>query len=1010
MGEGHGGMSFELRTLGGLEISASGRPLTNLTSRKARALLVYVLVEGKPLARESLAALFWPESSQQGAAASLRVELSKLKACCGDLLDISRETVKVRELAAPTVDVSELQRASAAGRHQQVADLYRGPFLQGFGVSDSAEFEDWRGWQQERVQRLALESLRCLTEGAIERGAFDAALASAHQWLRVDPYVERAHRSTMLALARAGRRAEALAHYETCRTILRQELGVEPGELTCALAEAIRNSELGETLPARGPGIDLPQPPTALVGRSDELAELLKQLTDPHTRLVTLVGPGGVGKTRLALQAARPVMDGFPDGVYFVPAGTLENPAFLPGAIAAALGFTFDTLGVGIPVTHQLLDYLASRKLLLVLDGFEGLLAAVGLLSEMISHAPRVTLLVTSQERLRIQGEWALTLDGLPVPASLEEAGPGDALALFEARATQAREGRDLPIEERRAAIRICCLVQGLPLAIELAAAWTRALSCREIAAEIESDLDFLATDMRDAAPAHRSLRAVFNRCWNALAPSQQSALQALSVFRGGFERAAALAVCGSDLSMLAQLLDKSLLRRNALGRFDMHAVIQHYARELLAGDSQALHAQNLRHSRFFRSWLADMAVDIMGVSMMAHWQALRPEMDNLRAALEWAVLHEEAGTVRAALADYFTLFMAAAWTEGHEAFAQLAEMILRVKASNDEAIALQDPGYLSALTRQAFFSTNLGWLEESDAISRACLPGLGALDMAEERSICLHNLGVVVGLQGNFVQSIDYLEQAIALGDTGRNIAWPSYYIWLGHTWYLRGEFERSRQALEEAQRRYLERGSPWAAAFALSKLGLVLEGSMAFDQAMECQRQALEIFRGYGDRVGQAYSLSRMSVDAYGLGDYDHAVDLAEQGFAIFRELGHRWGILASRCRLGFAYLGKGDRARSRDELQQALQDGLAHKLVPLCLYALIGLASCFAQEGELERAGELLAFVRAHPETLTLYLDLARRWLAAVEPTATSATPDKLEELAASLSAGRVARKAV
>jgi tetratricopeptide (TPR) repeat protein len=231
-----------------------------------------------------------------------------------------------------------------------------------------------------------------------------------------------------------------------------------------------------------------------------------------------------------------------------------------------------------------------------------------------------------------------------------------------------------------------------------------------------------------------------------------------------------------------------------------------------------------------------------------------------------------------------------------------------------------------------------------------------------------------------------------------------------LGHTWYLRGEFDRSRQALEEGRRRYLERGSPWAAAFALSKLGLALEGSLAFDQAMECQRQALEIFRGYGDRVGQAYSLSRMSVDAYGLGQYDRSVELAEQGFEIFRAFGHRWGILASRCRLGFAYLGKGDVARSREELVQALQGALAHKLVPLCLYALLGLASCFAQEGELERAGELLGYVRSYPEEITLYLDLAKRWLAGVEPVLTPAAPDKLEELAASLFTARLARKTV
>ena len=956
-----------------------------------------------PQARASLAAFFWPETSQQAATTSLRVELSKLKAYCGDLVDIGRETVSVAKQARVAVDATELQRASAAGQYQLVVHLYRGPFLRGFDVAGSAEFDSWRGWQQERFQRLVLESLHSLTADALLRNRFDEALTSTRRWLEIFAYDERAHQYTMMSLARSGRRADALAEYESCRSLLHKEMGIKPTESTRALCEAIRKGELGEVVLVRTPSFDLPQPPTSFVGRGGELAELSRQLTDTETRLATLVGPGGVGKTRLALQAARGVLDLFPDGVFFVPIGSVETPHFLLSAMASAFGFAFDTLGSGVQSKDQLMDYLAPRKLLVVLDGFEGLLEAAGMLGELVTRAPHVRLLVTSRERLRVQGEWVMTLDGLPVPADLKAADPGDALALFEARATQVREGRGLTPDERQGAIRICSLVQGLPRAIELAAVWVRALSCSDIAHEIEHDLDFLVSDSRDATPAHRSLWAVFNHSWSALTAEQQTALQGLSVFQGGFERAAAQAVCSADAPMLLELIDKSLIRRNALNRFDMHPAIQRYALDSLHGDAQALYTLRQRHSRFYRSWMGSLTDDILGVAMQASRRALAPEMGNLRAAMEWSVLHEPSNSALPALADYFSLFIVKAWGEGRDAFAHLAEAILETNAAIDEAAAGRDPCYPSARARQAFFASNLGWIEESDAVSRACLDGLNTFGMGEELSICLHNLGVNAGFRGEFDQSVELLEKAIRLGSPSRTVAWPSYYIWLGHTWYQRGEYEKSRQALQEGQRLFIERGSPWGGAFALSKLGLVMEGTGLFEKAIDCQRQALEVFHGYSDRVGQAYCLSRMSVDAYALGDYEHAVECAQQGFEIFREAGHRLGLQVSRCRLGFAYLGQGRRTEAGSVLLLALKGAQEHDLVPTSLYALTGLAACLAQEGKRAQAGELLSLVQSHPQTLGLYLELARRWLADVEAAPRSGTSGDLDAVAESLLAG-------
>lgn len=302
----------------------------------------------------------------------------------------------------------------------------------------------------------------------------------------------------------------------------------------------------------------LPVPPSALIGRTAELTSLRRMLADPHSRLITLLAPGGMGKTRLALEAARSEQTNFAGQVYFVPLATLATPAALLPAIASALDIPFATAA---ELQSRLRDFLRPKRVLLVLDNFEPLIEAAPMLSELLQGAPALKIIVTSRERLRLQGEWTLELGGLDAPPPHETATPEtySALMLFEQRARQVRPDLVFTPAERAAAARICTDVSGMPLAIELAAAWTATLTCTEIAAEIAHSFDFLMASMRDIPERHRSLRAVFTHSWARLTTQEQDVLSQLTIFQGGFDRAAARTVVGASADILASLVAKSL-------------------------------------------------------------------------------------------------------------------------------------------------------------------------------------------------------------------------------------------------------------------------------------------------------------------------------------------------------------------------------------------------------------------------------------------------------------------
>jgi predicted ATPase/DNA-binding SARP family transcriptional activator len=605
---------LSISLLGPFRLHLDGEPITGLESDKVRALLAYLALESDRLCRRaSLASLLWPERPDRAARHDLSQAIYNLRNTLGvkdtdpPFLIATRQTLQFNPLSDHWLDVAafiELIQACRQHLHRrldlcepcierlhQAIDLYQGELLEGLALGDSLPFEEWLLFQRERFHRLVVSALRSLVRCYRRRREHKQALPHARRYVTLEPCQEEAHRQVMGTLAALGRRSQALVQYEMCCHVLETKLGVDPEAKTKILYRRIRDGKAslgsGTTSPHNLPAHLLP-----FAGRASELAWIKAHLRDPSCRLLTLVGPGGIGKTRLAVEASGDLLLGdvgltdqalpFPQGIYFVPLAPLQSHEAIVPALADALGFSFyrgkasgqASAALAPCPRQQVLDYVRDRRLLLILDGFEHLLEGATLVSELLHAAPGVKVLVTSRISLNLQGEWIYRVPALEVqhparnsPSEVDRVRQCDAVELFATSARCVRPEFEVAEQELQEVAQICRLAQGIPLAILIAAAWIETLSPGQIATQIaDHSVDFLHADWRDVPQRQHSMRAVLDRSWSLLAQRQQETLAKLSVFHGGFTDQAAHQVADASPKELAGLVRRSLLRQHTTG------------------------------------------------------------------------------------------------------------------------------------------------------------------------------------------------------------------------------------------------------------------------------------------------------------------------------------------------------------------------------------------------------------------------------------------------------------
>ncbi len=647
--------AIELYFLGSLHIQIDGQLVNGFRSQKAQALLAYLALVAQPVTRERLADLFWPNATGDAGRTELRRVVYNLNRRLPGVIHSSRQSLSFEGAAdggEVWLDTAAVERLCAAGnllQLEQAASLYRGELLEGFYLEECPDFESWLGRERSSWQEKHLHLLRQLTDLYESRGDYERAVQVARQRVELAPWREEAQRRLMLLLARSGRRSEALAQYESCCKVLEEELGVTAQGRTTALYERLRAS----TSLIRH---NLQLAPDPFIGREAQLAQLLSLLKEDGTRLITIVGPGGMGKTRLAVQAAHAVAGHFLDGVAHIRLETVSRPALLPEAIVEALEAAHFMAGAGTDrALAYLQDQLAQREILLLLDNLEHLLSAAPQLAALLEAAPGLKILTTSRERLNLSWERVLRLEGLATPeedrAGWERYG---AVRLFVAAARRANPEFFLTEANRRPVIRICRQVEGMPLALELAATWTRMQSCTAIAERLQTDLSLLARPQRDRGPRQSSVRATFDRSWALLSPGEQVIFSRLGVFRGSFSVAAAQAVAGAGWQQLATLVDKCLLRalvaaNDQPARFQLHELLRQYALQMLAEAEQVELARE-RHCCYYLEMVQAQTAQLQGGDQKAALERMAAEASNMEAAWEWAAQEGRQVLLEAAL------------------------------------------------------------------------------------------------------------------------------------------------------------------------------------------------------------------------------------------------------------------------------------------------------------------------------------------------------------------------
>jgi len=950
------GEELRLTLFGGLGATLGGTSL-DLPYRKALALLAYLATTRRPHPRETLSTLLWGESSDTRARSSLRTALRHLRGAADPFLIVERDFVAFNGRAPHWVDavqfvaqVSRVRRRTEqegaivrfpvlAERHadmlRQTVELYHGEFLEDFAVRRAPLFDEWVLRRQEQARDLAMWALHQLVHFHAARVEYQTGLEAVERLLAIAPWREEAHRDRMMLLALSGRRHGALAQYETCRNVLAEAFGMEPTLRTELLYQTIKR---GRPLPDWGtrahsrrlhlaPWHDkLVSQEDDLLGRSAESRRLAGLLTTSSGRLVSLVGPEGVGKSRLALAIADAVANRYAQGAWFISVEPREDEPEprqggeadhdseedselkLVSAIGQALGLTFST---DSPLSTQMRDYLRHRQLLLVLDEIDPSPAETEFLLSILRRTPGISMLLVGTEALGVEEEAILELEGLDVPESpaecseiLERLAARDGVQLFVRRAMRASPAFELSPDTARHVAHLCLLTAGLPLAIELAASWVGELPLSEMAADVENRLLKLREE-RSMSSASAPVEAVFSHVWDRLSADERRDLAQLASFRGAFSDDAALGVFRVSRRRLTSLCERALLIHTAFDRYQLHPLLRRLlVRKLgaLGSEGDAVEAAAARgHPK------DHLSAHYLGV-LESHCEALRT-----RAA-------------RAACSQ-----IRSDWPHIRDAWYRASRQLDRERLTTS----------LDGLSR---FLSLQGWLWEGeklfDAAAQAMLSAAERSGDNGDTALACRILSEKAGFlnaQLRWDEAARVAQTVIALVNRSRDghgaaESWPilearARLAW-GRALHTGTDLQAARRQIERALKLVAGPDHARIEAAGLQYLGLINVEREKFEEAWVDLEEALHLYDDINDLLGKSQVLGVLGLVALARRAYAEGEAHVTEALTIAELLGDRDGISLAHTYMGRIALARGDAAAAaihcRDGLRRARQVG--------------------------------------------------------------------------------------
>lgn len=978
---------LEATLFGRFAVRLNGQPVEQLLPRQAQALFAYLLLNpGLHHRREQLAGRLWPDSSEAPARKNLRNAVWQLRKVLGEgYLLANKETIAFNTATPTLVDVARLTDDGALADLDallEAVSAYKGELLPGF-------YADWVQLERERLRALFERRMQALLEGLAGLERWPEVKTWAEHWIALGHVPEPAFRFLMTACAAQGDLAGMATAYRRCVQALTQELSVPPSAETQALYQRLSRVEPPAMMPAPGPRASghsqpassprprpLPVQPTVFVGREQELSEITGRLGE--ARLLTLVGPGGAGKTRLALEAARALSaaPAFPDGAAFVALAGLTASEQIVPAIAQAVGFSFYSAQ---SPRAQLVDYLRPRQMLLVLDNYEHLLDVdgVALTAELLASAPRLRLLVTSRARLNLEGEQIFRVGGLPLPESAPAAATPSAAAdysavqLFVNSARRAAPGFRLTAEDLPAVLRLCRLVQGLPLGIVLAAAWLEMLTPAEIAREIEQSLSFLEADLSDLPERQRSLCGVFDASWRLLTEPERQALTRLAVFQGSFTREAAQRVAGAAPRTLLSLIHKSWLQPEAGGRARLHELVRQYVIERQPAGPEAWEECRGRHAAYFAESLHRLSPRLRDQHLPAVFALVAADVSDIAAAWNWLVERGQVETVvyqmlpalyRYCEAHYQGFWLQPLLTAAQQAARRAADLpdrrrslaiLLTAQAAFLRAgapvritvLETAAPAYEAEL-REAWelagqaerlmalscwgplLASIYGWLiDDAEAMRqlRRLLPLLRGEDSAErrwEQAFALQSLARLIYMRlpddhpaRRLAEAAEHLQAALALFQELSDERETAYTLRLiGIVHLIQQRLPEAAGCLQAAQAR-MEATGDWSNSAAVDWLLADIDLRQGrYDDAFGHLRCMARRFVERGHLRNGTAALSRESYEALRYGTIAHALQVREQTLAQAREAGDEHGLAWFTWEMGEIQRVAGDRLEAR------------------------------------------------------------------------------------------------